>query len=79
MASASEAVSVIQSNDRVYVHQGYAQPEPLIDAMIDRAGELRNVKVYMATMGSGRYTQSEYRESFRHNALFIGANVRGAV
>ncbi|MBM3758690.1 MAG: acetyl-CoA hydrolase/transferase family protein [Acidobacteria bacterium] len=80
MASASEAISVIQSNDRVYVHQGCAQPEPLIDAMIDRAGELRNVEVvHMATMGSGRYTQSEYRESFRHNALFIGANVRGAV
>jgi 4-hydroxybutyrate CoA-transferase len=80
MVSAAEAVSVIGSGQRVYVHQGCAEPEPLIAAMVERAEELRNVEVvHMATMGSAPYTAPQYRDSFRHNALFIGANVREAV
>ena len=80
MVSAAEAVSVIGSGQRVYVHQGCAEPEPLISAMVNRAEELRSVEVvHMATMGSASYTAPQYRDSFRHNALFIGANVREAV
>lgn len=80
MVSAREAVQVIESGQRVYVHQGCAEPEPLIEAMTSRAAELRDVEVvHMATMGRAFYTQPEYRQSFRHNAFFIGANVRGAV
>jgi acyl-CoA hydrolase len=78
--TAAEAVRAIKSGDRVYVHQGCAEPEPLLEAMVGRADELRDVEVvHMAMMGSGTYTRPEYRESFRHNALFIGANVREAV
>jgi 4-hydroxybutyrate CoA-transferase len=80
MVSAAEAVSVIQSGQRVYVHQGCAEPEPLVEAMTARAGELRNVEVvHMAMMGSAPYAQAQYKDNFRHNALFIGANVREAV
>ncbi len=80
MVSAAEAVSVIQSGQRVYVHQGCAEPEPLIEAMTARAGELRNVEVvHMALMGIAPYAQSQFKDNFRHNALFIGANVREAV
>jgi 4-hydroxybutyrate CoA-transferase len=80
MVSAAEAVSVIQSGQRVYVHQGCAEPEPLVEAMTARSGELRNVEVvHMAMMGSAPYAQAQYKDSFRHNALFIGANVREAV
>ena len=80
MPSAAEAVSIIQSNQRVFVHQGCAEPEPLLEAMTERAAELTNVEViHMAMMGSARYTEPEFSKSFRHNALFIGANVRKAV
>jgi 4-hydroxybutyrate CoA-transferase len=80
MVSAAEAVSVIQSGQRVYVHQGCAEPEPLVEAMTARADELRNVEVvHMAMMGSAPYAQAQYKDNFRHNALFIGANVREAV
>mgnify|MGYP000364079702 CR=1 FL=1 len=80
MVSAAEAVSVIQSGQRVYVHQGCAEPEPLIEAMTARAGELRNVEVvHMALMGIAPYAQAQFKDNFRHNALFIGANVREAV
>ena len=80
MVSAAEAVSVIQSGQRVYVHQGCAEPEPLVEAMTARADELRNVEVvHMAMMGSAPYAQAQFKDNFRHNALFIGANVREAV
>ena len=80
MPSAAEAVSIIQSNQRVFVHQGCAEPEPLLEAMTERAAELTHVEViHMAMMGSARYTEPEFSKSFRHNALFIGANVRKAV
>jgi len=77
---AAQAVKWIQSGQRVYLHQGCAEPEPLVEAMTDRAGELRDVEVvHLATMGRARYAEAEYRQSFRHNALFVGANVRRAV
>lgn len=77
---AAQAVKWIQSGQRVYLHQGCAEPEPLVEAMTDRAGELRDVEVvHLATMGRARYAEAENRQSFRHNALFVGANVRRAV
>ena len=43
--SAEEAVKVIQSNDRVYVHSVSMAPQQLIKAMTARHAELRNVEV----------------------------------
>ena len=52
---ADEALSVVQSGQRVYVHQGCAEPEDLIKAMVRRAPELWDVEVmHLATMGSAR-------------------------
>jgi acyl-CoA hydrolase len=77
---ADEALSVVQSGQRVYVHQGCAEPEDLIKAMVRRAPELWDVEVmHLATMGSADYTKPEYEGHFRHNTCFIGANVREAV
>lgn len=80
MATPEQAVSIIESGHRVYIHQGCSEPEPLVHAMVERAGELRDVEVvHLATMGKAEYAQPQYKDSFRHNALFIGANVRPAV
>ena len=77
---ADEALRVVQSGQRVYVHQGCAEPEDLIKAMVRRAPELWDVEVmHLATMGSADYTKPEYEGHFRHNTCFIGANVREAV
>jgi acyl-CoA hydrolase len=77
---ADEALSVVQSGQRVYVHQGCAEPEDLIKAMVRRAPELWDVEVmHLATMGSADYTKPEYEGHFRHSTCFIGANVREAV
>jgi len=78
--TADEAIKVIKSGDRVYVHQGCAQPETLLEAMLRRAPELRNVElVHCATMGAADYALPQYEGHFRHTALFMGANVRRAV
>lgn len=80
LQTAEQAVSLIRSHDRVYVHQGCATPEPLLDAMVARAPELEGVEVvHMLTMGKAAYTRPGLERSFRHNAFFLGGNVREAV
>jgi len=78
--SAAEAVSVIQSGHRVYIHGMAAAPFRLTHAMTDRSEELRNVEiVQLHTEGPAPYAAPEFRESFRVNALFVGGNLRQAV
>jgi 4-hydroxybutyrate CoA-transferase len=78
--SPEEAVKLIKSGFRVYVHPGCALPQILVDAMCDRYEELENVElVHILTVGSARYVEPKYEGHFRHNALFIGKNVRAAV
>lgn len=80
LVTAEEAVRAIRSNDRVFVQGGAAAPQRLIDAMVERASELRNVEmVQLHTEGEARYTKPEYRDSFCTRALFIGPNTRQAV
>ena len=78
--SSKKAVSVIKSGDRVFVHGVSASPLRLIDAMVERADELNDVElVHLHTEGPARYTEEKYKDNFRVNALFVGANVRKAV
>jgi 4-hydroxybutyrate CoA-transferase len=76
----AEAVKLIRSGDCVYIHPGCAEPELLVKAMIARADELRKVKIiHLLTRGVADYVLPEMAESFRHVALFSGANVREAI
>jgi acyl-CoA hydrolase len=78
--SADEALRCVQSGMRVYIHSNCAVPETLIEALVRRGSSVRDVEtVHMITMGSAPYTAPEMEGIFRHNALFIGANVREAV
>jgi acyl-CoA hydrolase len=78
--SAEEAVSVIKSGDRVFVHSVAAAPRHLLQAMTARAGELRVVEIVsLHTEGDAPYAAPELASSFRVNSLFVGANVRQAV
>ncbi|HQY94170.1 MAG: acetyl-CoA hydrolase/transferase C-terminal domain-containing protein [Caldilinea sp.] len=80
ITSAEEAVRVIKSNDRVFVHGAVATPVQLILAMTARAAELRDVEiVHLHTEGPAPYASIEYAENFRTNCLFVAANVREAV
>ncbi|HWA82717.1 MAG TPA: acetyl-CoA hydrolase/transferase C-terminal domain-containing protein [Fimbriimonadaceae bacterium] len=78
--SADEAVKVIRSGNRVYVHGIAAAPQALIQAMTARADELRDVEVvHLHTEGPAPYAEPGMELSFRVNALFVGANVRKAI
>lgn len=74
------ALAEVQSGQRVYIHNGCAEPVELVKALTRRGPELRDVEVlHMATMGIADYSLPEYEGHFRHNSLFIGGNVRKAV
>ena len=78
--TAEEAVSVIKSGSRVFIHSVAAAPRRLIEAMTARAPELRVVEIVsLHTEGPAPYAAPELAKSFRVNALFVGANVRRAV
>ena len=80
IVSASEAVSIINSGDRVFVHTAAATPQHLVDAMTERANELRNIEVcHLHTEGEAPYVDEAYADTFHTNAMFVGANVRKAV
>jgi acyl-CoA hydrolase len=75
-----QAVAMVGSGQRVYVHNGCSEPETLLKALVARAPELRDVEImHMATFGYADYVKPEYEGHFRHNALFIASNVREAV
>jgi acyl-CoA hydrolase len=76
----AEAVAGIGSGDRVYVQCAAATPSVLLDAMVARAPDLRDVEViHLHTEGPGPHLAPEMAGHFRHRALFIGPNARRAV
>jgi len=77
MVSAAEAVKVIESEQRVFIHSVAMAPQQLIKAMTERAPELKNVEVcHLHTEGAAPYANPALKGSFHVNSLFIGANVR---
>lgn len=77
VVSAEEAVSVIKSNQRVYLQAAAAAPQVLVKALTARYEELQNVEIcQLHTEGPAPYADPKYRESFHVNSFFIGKNVR---
>ena len=75
--TAAEAVKVIKSGDRVFLHGGDSTPVLLIKAMQQRHAELRNVELVSITnLGDVEFDNEDFRESFFINALFVSANTR---
>jgi 4-hydroxybutyrate CoA-transferase len=63
--SIQEAVSVVRSGDRVYIHSGCAEPERLVKALIRRREELHDVEViHLLTLGNADYVLAEMEGIF---------------
>jgi 4-hydroxybutyrate CoA-transferase len=45
VTTADEAVTAIESGHRVWIHPGCCTPKVLVDAMVKRAPDLRDVEV----------------------------------
>ena len=80
LRTAEEALRCVQSGMRVYIQPGCAEPETLVEALMRRGPFVQNVEiVHMMTMGPAPYVAPEMVGHFRHNAMFIGGNVREAI
>ncbi len=80
LRTAEEALRAVRSDMRVYIQPGCAEPETLVEALLKRAPFVRNVEVvHLLTLGCADYVAPEMAGHFRHNAFFIGGNVRAAV
>ncbi len=80
VTTGADALRAVRSGDRVYIHPGCATPIVLVNALVARGLELEKVEiVHLMTFGAADYIKPEMEAHFRHNAVFIGANVREAV
>ncbi|HTL52021.1 MAG TPA: GNAT family N-acetyltransferase [Planctomycetota bacterium] len=80
LATAEAAVSGVKSGQRVFIGSGAAVPSRLVKALSARGPELSDTQiVHIMTLGDAPYTAPDLREGFRHNAFFIGKNVRDAI
>ncbi len=77
VVSADEALKIVKSDDKIYLHAAAAVPNVLISALTNRHEELRNVEIcQLHTEGEAPYANPELAESFHVNSFFIGKNVR---
>lgn len=75
-----EAVKAIKSGDRVFLTGNASVPLPLLDALVKRAPELRDVEVcHPLTICPADYVAPEMDGHLRINSMFISANVRKAI
>ncbi|MEO8961143.1 MAG: acetyl-CoA hydrolase/transferase C-terminal domain-containing protein [Ginsengibacter sp.] len=78
--SGEDAVKIIKSDDKVFVHGGAATPHFLLEKMVERASELKNVELLsISTQGAALFADEKYKDNFYINSLFVSTNVRKAV
>ncbi|NND95502.1 MAG: acetyl-CoA hydrolase/transferase family protein [Flavobacteriales bacterium] len=75
--SPENAVSLIESGQRVFIHTAAGTPNTLLAALTKRHEELRDVELISAhTEGPVPYADDKYSDSFKINCFFVGANIR---
>ncbi|MGQ9572503.1 MAG: GNAT family N-acetyltransferase [Thiobacillaceae bacterium] len=80
LRSADDALQVVRSGHHIFVGSGAAVPQYLVERLTARADYLHAAEiVHIMTLGIAPYALPSVKESFRHNAFFVGPNVRDAV
>jgi len=77
--TAEQALRRIHHGHRVFVGSGAGEPQCLVKALAARENLDDTEIVHIMTLGVAPYTEPKFDQRFRHNAFFIGANVREAV
>lgn len=79
-ATAKEALSVIKSNTRVFVHGSMCTPTYLLNELAKEKDRLQDVELVSITLkGEVEVAKAEYKDSFHINSLFVSESVREAV
>jgi acyl-CoA hydrolase len=78
--SAEDALSVIQSGNRVFLHGSAQTPVYLVNELAKQAYRLQDVElVSISVYGQLDVCKPEYENSFRMNSMFVSASIREAV
>ena len=78
--TAEEAVKIIQSGQRLFLHGSAATPIHLLKALFKRSAELNKVELLsITTLGEGIFNEPDFGKSFFLNSLFVSKNVREIV
>jgi len=80
LATPEEAAARVRPGQRVFVGTGCAQPQELVKALVNRAGELADIEiVHLLTLGKAPYAEKKLATHFRVNSFFISENVRDII
>ncbi|RJP35428.1 MAG: GNAT family N-acetyltransferase [Phycisphaerales bacterium] len=79
VATAQEAVASIRPGQRVFIGSGAGEPQMLVEALSARSDLSDTEIVHILTLGVATYAEPRLGSRFRHNAYFIGPNVRSAI
>ena len=80
LKTADQALACVRSGMRVYIQPGCAEPETLVEALIRRGpGSVQRRNRSYDDDGLRPLRGAGDAGHFRHNAVFIGANVREAI
>jgi acyl-CoA hydrolase len=80
IVSPAEAVASIESGQQIWIQDAAATPSVLLQALVDRADELENVRIaHFHIEGPAPHLAPDMVGHFIHKALFIGPNARQAV
>ncbi len=78
--SPKEALSLIQSNQRIYIHGSSHTPTYLLQHLAQEAPRLKNVEVvFISVYGDIFIDKPEFKDHFNINSLFVSASLRNAV
>lgn len=77
--SAEDALTLMKSGMRAFIHGACATPGPLLEAMVARRG-LSDVTLYhLHVAGEAPFARPEHVERFHSVSFFAGPNVRGII
>lgn len=76
---AAHAVEIIRPGNRVFIGSGAGEPQALVEALSEKPDIIDTEIVHILTLGVATYVEEKFSSRFRHNAYFIGENVRKAV
>ena len=77
--TAQRAVASVRHGNRVFIGSGAGEPLSLVQALSSRDDLADTELIHIMTLGIAPYVEPRFGSQFRHNAFFIGGNVREAV
>lgn len=79
VVTAEQALACVKHGQRVFIGSGAGEPQSLVEALSARRDIADTEIVHILTLGVAVYAEPRFGDRFRHNAYFIGPNVREAV